>query len=155
MIEILEYTRDAEAKIAKTARVCYAKQQQANETKDAALLQNLARRKHWAPFEFADMTVKITCDRAVANAFTRHRHGSFMQQSTHYVNMVKQPPSFVCPFREDGNREAWLATIELYEQCEKTYAKLLTLGVSAAEARIVMPLGLETTLIMKANARTL
>lgn len=111
---------------------------------------------------FGYMTVRFTCDRAIANELVRHRVFSFSQESTRYVNYEKQGVKFVRPVpfewaETSGDRselpdsladprfQAWFIGCE---QAESSYKRLIWEGCPPQEARLVLPLSTKTELIM-------
>ena len=108
------------------------------------------------------MTVRFTCDRAIANELVRHRVFSFSQESTRYVNYEKTGLAFVRPLpfewaelsidqlelsdsMADNPFQAWFLGCE---QAEANYQHLIREGSSPQEARLVLPLSTKTELIM-------
>ena len=108
------------------------------------------------------MTVRFTCDRAIANELVRHRVFSFSQESTRYVNYEKQGVEFIRPLpfgwaETSGDRselpdsladprfQAWFLGCE---QAESSYKHLIREGCPPQEARLVLPLSTKTELIM-------
>ena len=105
-------------------------------------------------------SVKVICDRAVANEIVRHRVFSFAQESTRYCNYSKDKfehqITFIHPnwqmvetaiyngvdtFDGDYFKHA-LRESELY------YFKLIDLGWKPEQARQVLPLSLKTEIVM-------
>jgi thymidylate synthase ThyX len=100
--------------------------------------------------EFASMsnaddylTVRFTCDRAIANELVRHRVFSFSQESTRYVN-YKGGLTFINPVPYEDNT-LWFASMEL---AEKAYLAMIEAGCAPQEARNVLPLSTKTELVM-------
>lgn len=108
------------------------------------------------------MTVRFTCDRAIANELVRHRVFSFSQESTRYVNYEKRELAFVRPLpfewaeqsedqselsdsMADPRFQAWVLGCE---QAEANYLHLIREGCHPQEARAVLPLSVKTELIM-------
>lgn len=108
------------------------------------------------------MTVRFTCDRAIANELVRHRVFSFSQESTRYVNYEKRGVEFIrpVPFEwaetsddrselpdslADPRFQAWVLGCE---QAESSYKRLIWEGCPPQEARLVLPLSTKTELIM-------
>lgn len=108
------------------------------------------------------MTVRFTCDRAIANELVRHRVFSFSQESTRYVNYEKNGLAFVRPLpfewaeqsedqselsdcMADPRFQAWVLGCE---QAEANYLHLIREGCHPQEARAVLPLSVKTELIM-------
>ena len=107
-------------------------------------------------------TIKFICDRGVSHEIVRHRVASFAQESTRYCNYSKdkygKEITVIKPFYLNDDYNASTDEIAAYgvweiaiRESEKAYFKMLDLGYSAQEARIVLPTNLKTELIMTAK----
>lgn len=129
-----------------------------NDYKDKILIKSLLSRQHLTPFEFVTATFEITCDRAIANEITRHRHFSFVQESTRYVNYNIRQIAFIDPLEcndksfitYDQQRVAENAVQIAYE----SYCVLIESGIKPEMARSVLPLSIATKLVMCGNLRS-
>jgi len=107
------------------------------------------------------MSVRFTCDRAIANELVRHRQMSFTQESSRYVN-YKEGVEFILPVPfdwadlsgdpheipdafADPRYQAWYFVCE---RAEGAYCDLIAEGCTPQEARDVLPLSTKTELIM-------
>lgn len=153
-VEILDVLKETEVllRIATVARTCYKSEDCSTIQKDKALVKRLIESKHDAMLEFVDITVKFTCDRAIANELVRHRMASYAQESTRYCNYSKDKfgneLTFIVPTQ--GANDTW---IEAMKQAEKAYLYLTVEGWTAEQARAVLPLCTKTEINMKANLR--
>lgn len=107
-------------------------------------------------------TLRLVCDRAIANELVRHRVFSFAQESTRYCNYNKTKFENSCTFINpsiysefDGLSEEELKNNPIYKEyidsfvySEKKYFNLIKLGMQAQKARDVLSLGLKTELMM-------
>lgn len=105
--------------------------------------------KHW------DVTVKFVVDRGVSHEAVRHRPASYCQESTRWCNYSKddfgsQITSIIPDFLIYGT-EAWDVWKDVMKYCENAYFKLLNIGLTPEEARVVLPNSLKTELVMTAN----
>ena len=107
-------------------------------------------------------SIKFICDRGVSHEIVRHRPASFAQESTRYCNYSKdkygKEITVIKPFYLNDDYNASTDEIAAYgvweiamRESEKAYFKMLDLGYSAQEARIVLPTNLKTELIMTAK----
>jgi thymidylate synthase (FAD) len=111
-----------------------------------------AEHAHESPLEHASLTWHLTCSRACSHQLVRHRIASYSQQSQRYVRMndlpVIVPPSASDLFCKDyfmgGVREA-----------EKRYSDLIEGGVSAEDARYLLPHCVATQIVVTMNFRSL
>jgi len=59
------------------------------------------------------MTVKFICDRGVSHELVRHRHCSFSQESTRYVNYKNKPMQFILP--------SWIDVLDGYILADRSF----------------------------------
>ena len=104
---------------------------------------------HW------NVTVKFVVDRGVSHELVRHRIASFCQESTRYCNYSKddfgKEITFIIPSYVSYGSAAWKTWKEAMKASEDAYFKLLDIGLTAQEARAVLPNSLKTEVIMTAN----
>lgn len=104
-------------------------------------------------------SIKFICDRGISHEIVRHRPASFAQESTRYCNYSKDKygkeitvikPFYLNDGSDDPNNEmvAYGVWKQAMKESEKAYFKMLDLGCTAQEARIVLPTDLKTELIM-------
>lgn len=91
------------------------------------------------------ITFRFTLSRAIANEFVRHRHFSFMQESTRYVNYTKKGLEFIKPAWLEGYDDS---ISSLLEQIESTYNALVDSGLHPQQSRDILPLCTKTELYM-------
>lgn len=152
------------------ARVSNPSNQMNTETSDK-LLRYLMQHKHWSPFEFVDMTVKIVTRRSIAAQILRHRSFSFQEFSQRYSEVTEIEPIEI---REQAHKNRQSSSqiinpvIKLaksigyadkiiakhIEASKELYEALLKAGVAREVARDVLPLATETTLYMKGSVRS-
>lgn len=90
-VEIISKVDGDEAlkQIERVARTCYKSEHLITDESASKMVKRLLDSKHEAMLEFYDVTVKFTCDRAIANEIVRHRVASYAQESTRYCNYSK------------------------------------------------------------------
>lgn len=107
------------------------------------------------------MSVRFTCDRAIANELVRHRQLSFTQSSTRYIN-YREGVEFVLPVPFGWTAYSEVVTdlrpasedplyAEWKQACsyaERAYIQMIRHGATPQEARDVLPLSTKTELIM-------
>lgn len=144
MVVLTDYTEYAGQKIENIARVCYRSdaRQKFDEKSNDEFLRKLIARGHHSPFEHASATLYIVTNRAIANELVRHRHASYMQESTRYVRYGELE---IIPTSNDMAGEA--------SNSASAYSSLLDHGVPPQIARDVLPLCTATRLYMTANLR--
>ena len=151
--------------IAMVARTCYKSKPKdprfdspisdvridAQRDADETLVRSLIKRDHGAMLEHSFLSVRFVTDRAIANELVRHRHFSFAQQSSRYVNASKRGYEFVLPDGLTQDQET-LVRAQCIDAAER-YDCLMTLGAKPEIARAVLPLSLATTLVVSGNLR--
>ncbi len=95
------------------------------------------------------MTVRLICDRAIANELVRHRVMGVSQESTRYCCYDKDI-TFInpIPFENYDRGAKWDHFFDSIALAEKTYHWMIQNGASPQEARNVLPLCTKTELIM-------
>jgi thymidylate synthase (FAD) len=128
------------------------------------LLAFLIKHKHWSPFEMVHLTMKIVTSRAIAAQILRHRSFSFQEFSQRYSSCSEIHP---IEWRMQGktNRQVGEDQIELnpetsrkvnnlLEESQAIYNELINSGVAKECARMILPLGTQTTLYMAGTLRS-
>lgn len=116
-----------------------------------AFVKKLMKLGHWSPFEFVDLTFRLTTSRAVANELVRHRMASYMQLSQRYVRYDEALP-VVMPATIKGTLEADLWRAQMRDSHD-VYLYLLEQGQKPEDARTVLPLATATHMLAKMNLR--
>ena len=102
-------------------------------------------------------TVKFIIDRGVSHEFVRHRLFSFAQESTRYCNYQKEKfgneITFIEPCYLKPQSEAYLEWKKACYVAEKQYFRLLEEGLTAQEARAVLPNSTKTELVVTGTLR--
>ena len=152
----------AEDIIAYCARVSNPKNQM-NTATAPKLLKFLIKHKHWSPFELANMCVEIKTSRAIAAQILRHRSFSFQEFSQRYSEATDLD-SLELRSPAEKNRQSSSEIIDdvvinnvakySMEQSLKCYNKLISQGVAKECARMILPLGTETTMYMNGTVRS-
>lgn len=143
-------------------RNCYASQDRITDNSYIKFVENLIKRGHETPLEFADLTFDITTSRAVLAEMTRHRLSSFCVESQRYIQEAKTgdiafiKPEWFTVTGEGGSdvdligSKEWILAME---NAETVYKRLIGLGMKPEEAREVLPNSTACRIIMKANVR--
>lgn len=172
LIEDIELS--AEDLIVYTARVSNPSNQANLETSEK-LLKFLLKNKHWSPLDMVDMTVEVKTSRAIAQQILRHWSHRFQEFSQRYAEAVEMEDVqirkagatnrqsslevFDPKIRIDAGNDivsdtASLAINDHIQYSMNLYKALLTAGVAKECARMVLPLTTQTTIYMKASARS-
>ena len=138
-------------------RVCYKSEGKITDDSAPKFVAGIIKRGHEAVLEHCSFTVKFVCDRGVSHEIVRHRLASYCQESTRYCNYGKdQFGSEIMVIEPCYLNENTFAYDEWKEACrraETAYFNLLNWGLSAQEARAVLPNSLKTEVVMTANIR--
>jgi thymidylate synthase (FAD) len=140
-------------------------------SRDAGLINYLARERHGSPFEHTSMTFFISAPIFVFREFMRHRIASYNEESGRYRELR---PVFYVPSTErklvqigkpgsyqfvDGTKEQYEMTVAaIKESCllaYQNYQKLLAAGVAREVARACLPVSLYSSMYVTMNARSL
>lgn len=152
---ILEHPREAEfavlQRIERYARTCYRSSEKINEDSAAKFVSRLLHTYHHEGIiEHEQVTLRIICDRAIANELVRHRVASYLQESTRYVDCGGDL-TVIKPSEVQG------ADVEIWEEAilaaEKAYRRLRQRGVKCENARSVLPLCTRTEIVATMNLR--
>lgn len=104
---------------------------------------------HW------DVTVKFVVDRGISHEIVRHRPASFAQESTRYCNYSKDDfegeITCIIPYYLAEGTLGKVVWEKAMKDAERAYFDLLDFGLTAQEARGVLPHSLKTELFMTAN----
>lgn len=169
MVELLNYMGD-DNMVANTARVSYLKGAD-NYTveQNNKLISYLAKHNHWSPFSSPQLQFRITCPIYVERQLIKTEAGRvFNSVSGRYVDFSdtyfeieqfrKQSVDSKQGSSEDLNEEdnQYAKFIQAYciTVCKNAYNDLLNLGVSKEQARSVLGLNLNTTMIWTGSLYT-
>lgn len=142
--------------IADVARTCYDSMGTGEES-DRRLVRSLIKNDHGAMLEHSFLSVRFHTDRAIANELVRHRHFSFAQMSTRYVNSSKQGFEFILPKMAGGGLMDGHRLDCIKRTCQfaaEQYEELVSCGTRPEIARAVLPLCTKTTIVCSGNFRS-
>jgi thymidylate synthase (FAD) len=151
--EITHITENPLEKIEYAARDCYQSQDRIESGSSKIMVANLIKRGHEAMLEFADMTVRFTCDRGISHELVRMRLCSFSQESQRYVDSKDSGVPYIKPGKIEEDSEAFKILQDSVAYSEEQYNKLRNLGLKPEVARSVLPNCTATHINMKANFR--
>ncbi|UJF36577.1 FAD-dependent thymidylate synthase [Paenibacillus hexagrammi] len=123
------------------------------------LFRHIVRSGHTSTTEHINYTFAVEgVSRALLAQLTRHRHISFSVQSQRYVRFGSGDKSGGFEYADVpsiATKDADSIYSEAMDFAQLTYDKLRAAGVPAEDARMVLPNGATTNLVMTANLRTL
>ena len=166
----------SDADVIWAARVSTAGEQSMDEIgqdpgKSAGLINYLARERHGSPFEHTSMTFFVSAPIFVFREFMRHRIASYNEESGRYRELN---PVFYVPDEDrkliqigktgaytfvDGTPEQFKVSVEAmkkaYVVTYEQYKIMLDQGIAREVARVVLPVGLYSSMYVTMNARAL
>lgn len=145
------------------ARVSYDKlSDMFSPEQNTKLIYYLAKHSHWSPFAHAQLSFRVTAPIYVVRQLSKTQSGVVINEiSGRYVDFSdtyyeieqfrKQSTDSKQGSAEDldvdDNKEALEIQEDVIDFCKQAYARMITLGVSKEQARSVLPLSLNTTMI--------
>lgn len=154
--EIMSATPFLTKNIESAIRVCYKSENRIANGSDVKIINAIKEKKHDSCLEHGAITVRFICDRGVTHELVRHRVASYSQESSRYCTYSQDKfggeitviePFF---FANTEHHENW---VDSCFRAENTYLDMIDRGVTAQEARSVLPNSLKTEIIMTANPR--
>jgi thymidylate synthase (FAD) len=166
----------SDADVIWAARVSTAGEQSMDEigqdpAKSAGLINYLARERHGSPFEHTSMTFFVSAPIFVFREFMRHRIASYNEESGRYRELN---PVFYVPDENrkliqvgktgaytfvDGTPEQFKISVaamkSAYTVAYEQYKVMLDQGIAREVARVVLPVGLYSSMYVTMNARAL
>ena len=156
VVKLIAYTPEPEKLIATAARVCYSNDpvdtimDNFTDEKVSSFIGKLVDMGHESPFEHASFTFAIDeVSRALLAQETRHRLASYSVRSQRYCKMDSDN-KFIIPSLKNAKlyKNSYNASIT-------TYNELLEKGEKKENARMVLPEGSNTLIMVTMNAREL
>ena len=159
-VTLLTHTPEAEKAVAAAARLCYSATdgcdlfEGMDDEKVERLLQKLVKSGHYSPFEHANFTFAIDgISRACSHQLVRHRLASYSQKSQRYVKEGDFDYVMPASIRFALSKPKKYAA--LMRQIQEFYDELVADGISAEDARYVLPNACKTNIVVTMNAREL
>lgn len=159
-VNLISYTKDPERTIVAAIRQCYSSLSgkslwdKVTDDQKSRLIKQIISSGHTSTIEHASFTFSIEgVSRALTHQLVRHRIASYSQKSQRYVK--ESEFEYILPSTISKDSEAE----KIYENelinIQDSYKKLLDLGIPAEDARMLLPNGCETKIIVTMNSRGL
>ena len=160
-VVLLRYTRDPEETVVTAARMCYSSEdlsgllKKVHKSDKKKFLEKILSCRHFSVLEHAGFTFGVEgVSRAASHQLVRHRLASYAQKSQRYVKENRLfdyiiPPNIVSRISLHKEYE------ELMQKIFQLYSRYLSEGISAEDARYILPNATETKLMVTMNAREL
>jgi len=138
-------------------RTCYRSEDKITDESYKTLLRNCINRGHESILEHEKITIRMVCDIGVYKDLTRHRHASFSIESTRYCNYGKDKfdneIKFIEPVNIEKDTEIYNEWKKSCEQIEEHYIKMVNLGATPDQMRMILPHSTAAAVTMTANIR--
>lgn len=148
---------DIMKKLEKIGRVCYKSEDKMSTTSSYNFISNIIKKGHESILEHYSFSVRFVVDRGISHEIVRHRLASYAQESTRYCNYSLDKFNAEITVIEPEFFEIGTDAYTEWENAcifsEESYFNLLDAGVTAEQARTVLPTSLKTELVMTANIR--
>lgn len=143
--------------IEKIGRTCYKSEDKITNDSAIDFVKLIITRGHESVLEHKIISVKFICDRGVSHEIVRHRIASYAQESTRYCNYSKdkfgKEITVIQPYFWGYDTHAYEEWSNAMIDAERYYFNLIKWGVSAQEARSVLPNSLKTEIVVTMNLR--
>jgi thymidylate synthase (FAD) len=140
------------AKLEACGRTCYKSEDKMDANTAAPFIRNIIKRGHESVLEHVSVTVRILCDRGVANELVRHRIASYSQESTRYCDYGYSRISCISPGKY-MTVDQYLVWERAMDAAARAYKELRALNCSPQIARSVLPNSLKTEIVTTMNLR--
>lgn len=136
---------------------------------DQKLLAYLWKNRHHTPFEMVEFLFKVKAPIFIWRQWQRHRAANYNEESARYGQLDCEfyyPTIETLKRQSTSNKQGGSATFDpdlardliraLTEQCDRayiTYEDLLRAGVTREQARLVLPVNIYSTCMVKTNLR--
>lgn len=160
-VELLNHFGD-DLMVVNAARVSFGKSKKEFDGKDAKLIKYLIGHKHTSPFRHPQLQFRIECSIVVERQLFKHQVGLTANSiSGRYVDFSDSydPPTILRYQSKDSkqgsagllpfelNQVAKQKIDEVVNHCQKVYQELNDIGVAKEQARMILPLCLNTQFI--------
>ncbi len=143
-VTLIDHTDNPVEKIGRMAAICY----DSNTGKEACIKRasSCVTKGHLATLRFAYATFHVEdISRACSHQLVRHKHLDYLQRSQRYIE--EKTPEFVVPPSLMDNSKL----LSAYRHSIVMYEYLISEGVKKEDARMVLPNGITTELVITGN----
>ena len=144
-------------RVERIGRVCYKSEDRITEDSAAKFVGNILRSGHESVIEHEKISVRIVCDRGVTHEIVRHRIASYSQESTRYCNYTNEKfgkeLTLIKPLYWKEDCKEYKLWLDVMQNIEDSYNKLIEMGAEAQQARSILPNSLKTEIVVTMNLR--
>mgnify|MGYP000997876811 CR=1 FL=1 len=159
-VTLLSYTNEPERTVVAAIRQCYSSLSgkelwdKVSEDQKKRLINQIISSGHTSTIEHANFTFAIEgVSRALTHQLVRHRIASYSQKSQRYVK--ESNFEYILPPSIKKDKKATEIYLKELENIGESYKKMLDLQIPAEDARMVLPNGCETKIVVTMNCRSL
>lgn len=151
-IELIQATKNPKELITRAASICYGKEKANNPDRLIRSIYNLG---HHSVLEHVYFTWRIEgISRACLAQLTRHRHASYTVESQRYTK-YQDSINYKIPEKIEEIKSDKFEYENYMESVQNYYNYLISTGVKAEDARMILPNAVVTNLYMSCNLREL
>lgn len=149
MIKVLDYTKNPLTLMGKVASVCW------NSKPSPRIGIECIESGHGRVLEFADVTLEISgySARVIREIYTHVAGTSRLQSSTRYIKYGDF--NYITPNSISNNENALKEYDLLMQVIQNTYKSLEELSIPKEDIANILPLGMESKMVLKINARAI
>lgn len=149
MIKVLDYTKNPLSLMGESASFCW------KSTPSPRIGIECIESGHHRVLEFADVTVAISgySARVIREIYTHIVGVSRLQSSTRYIDYNNF--SYIIPKSIEKNEIALKEYVFFMQIVQSTYKTLLEQGIPKEDIANILPLGMESEMVLKINARAI
>lgn len=158
IVDLVAHTPNPEEVVTRAGKVCYSSKpyEDIDVGNSAKFIEKVIKSGHTSVLEHVTFTFSIKdISRVATHQLVRHRVGfSYSQESLRYVTLgEKCKMTLPDTILEDEPTKSMMETF--YELGLTVYNKMIAQGAPPEDARYVLPMGIDTNIVVTANARAL
>lgn len=160
-VKVISHTTNPERTVATAARLCHSSKEPdvlcTMETEEGIehMIRLVRKKGHLSVLEHASFTFAISgVSRVTTHQLMRHRIASYSQRSQRHVDHSNSTVVIPATIKDKAG-EALTLYMNAVDAAEQSYQRLRELGIPKEDARYVLPQGVDTSLTVTFNARSL
>ena len=148
-IKVIDYTKNPLSLMGECASYCW------DSIPSSQIGIDCIESNHGRVLEYADVTLQISgySARVIREIYTHISGTSRLQASTRYIKYGKF--DYIIPDSIDKNILAYETYTDVMFIIQKAYKKLEDLGIPKEDIANILPLGMESKMVLKINARAI
>jgi len=148
-IKVIDYTKNPLSLMGECASYCW------DSIPSSQIGIDCIESNHGRVLEYADVTLQISgySARVIREIYTHISGTSRLQASTRYIKYGEF--DYIIPDSIDKNISAYETYTDVMFIIQKAYKKLEDLGIPKEDIANILPLGMESKMVLKINARAI